>query len=224
MELDLISIIKSSLFKKAFGGLLAVSTLLGGYVAALDIWGGDDTVSTQSPAIQHSEESKLSSLPRLTKPIYEEDWIAISYGDLNEFRSFLDKNVGKIVSIHSSFSFDAVLAENHLAHEVCDFDEFIASVVNNPEKVSDIPFGMPRFLNSISSEQWQRYYDKGENTNEIYGSVDCTDQIRLVVKDPRSLRFSYGGTGTISLPIWGDFLIEHRALSGPRIEYTLREM
>ncbi|MGR5060823.1 hypothetical protein ACPV3O_21455 [Vibrio rotiferianus] len=37
---------------------MAVSTLLGGYVAVLDIWGGDGTVSTQSTATQHSEESK----------------------------------------------------------------------------------------------------------------------------------------------------------------------
>lgn len=224
MKLDLISIIKSSAIKKAFGGLLAVSTLLGGYVAILDIWGGDDTVLTQSPEIQYSEESKPFSSTQPTKPIYEEDWIAISFGDINEFRSFLDRNVGKIVSIHSSFSFDAVLAESHLAHEVCDFDDFIDAVVNNPNKVSDIPFGMPRFLNSISSEQWQTYYDTGEYTNEMYRSVNCMDQIRLVVKDPRSLRFSYGGTGTISLPIWGDFLIEQRLLSGPRVEYTLREM
>ncbi|MGO3645030.1 hypothetical protein [Vibrio casei] len=53
MKLDLISIIKSSSIKKAFGGLLAVSTLLGGYVAILDIWGGDDTVLTQSPETQY---------------------------------------------------------------------------------------------------------------------------------------------------------------------------
>ncbi|WP_281545039.1 hypothetical protein [Grimontia sp. SpTr1] len=224
MKLDLMSIIKNSSIKKAFGGLLAISTLLGGYVAVVDILGGDDTRSTQYPVTQYSGGSKPYDSTRLIKPIYEEDWIAISYGDLNEFRSFLDRNVGKIVSIHSSFSFDTVLAENHLAHEVCDFEDFIASVVSNPDKVSDIPFGMPRFLNPISSEQWQIYYDTGEYTNEIYRSINCLDQIRLVVKDPRSLRLSYGGTGTISLPIWGDFLIEQRALSGPRIEYTLREM
>lgn len=32
MKLELISIIKNSLIKKVFGGILAVSTLLGGYV------------------------------------------------------------------------------------------------------------------------------------------------------------------------------------------------
>ena len=107
---------------------------------------------------------------------------------------------------------------------MCKFDDFIDTVVHSPDKISDVSLGLPYFVNSISDEQWQKYSDTGEYTSEMYRAVNCMDQIRLVVKDPRSLRFSYGGTGTISLPIFGDFLIEKRALSGPRIEYTLREM
>ncbi|HDY7896793.1 TPA: hypothetical protein RQK51_004405 [Vibrio vulnificus] len=215
MKTKLIDVIKSISGRKIFSGILAISTLLGGYVAVVDIWGED---SHELP------NSTTSEKPRSNKLAYEKDWIPITYGSLDEFRAFLEQGTGKVVSIHSSFSLNAVHPESFLLHDVCKFDDFIDTVVHSPDKISDVSLGLPYFVNSISDEQLQRYSDTGEYTSEMYRAVNCMDQIRLVVKDPRSLRFSYGGTGTISLPIFGDFLIEKRALSGPRIEYTLREM
>ncbi|EGR7969122.1 hypothetical protein V8049_004317 [Vibrio vulnificus] len=221
MKTKLIDVIKSISGRKIFSGILAISTLLGGYVAVVDIWGEE---SDELPNSNLVSELTTSEKPRSNKLAYEKDWIPITYGSLDEFRAFLEQGTGKVVSIHSSFSLNAVHPESFLLHDVCKFDDFIDTVVHSPDKISDVSLGLPYFVNSISDEQWQKYSETGEYTSEMYRAVNCMDQIRLVVKDPRSLRFSYGGTGTISLPIFGDFLIEKRALSGPRIEYTLREM
>ncbi len=98
---------------KLLSFLLAVSTLLGGYLAVQDLFFTTET-------IEDIEDTKASIYTE-----YSEGYIPLVYTEISEFKDFLNNNVGNIVKINSQISFDIVLPESKLAHEVCDFDEFL---------------------------------------------------------------------------------------------------
>lgn len=156
------------------------------------------------------------------KPIdYSKPYIPLVYVEVNEFREFLSKNAGKKVEFNTQISFDAVLPESHLIHDVCSYDAFFDAVNNEPNKISSIGIGIMDFRKPFFSIKEENYLD---DRVKSYEYISCLDTIRISMKDPGRLRFSYGGTGTISLPFTGLFTIEARAFSGPRVEYTLREL
>ncbi|ENM3890218.1 hypothetical protein Q9F25_003433 [Vibrio cholerae] len=203
---------------KALSGVLAVSTLLGGYVAVKDIF------FTESEE-QHKAQS---SVEKADGPMEYSESIPLVYSDINKFKEFLHQNVGKTVKFNTQIAFDIVLPENILAHSRCNFGDFIEAVRKNPENVSNVELDLPEFSSAISEANLDYYYDNETQTQVFLEDtsrlVSCMDKLRILVKDPRSLRFSYGGTGTMSLPLWGTFVIELRAYSGPTAEYTLREL
>lgn len=156
------------------------------------------------------------------KPIdYSKPYIPFVYVEVNEFREFLSKNAGRKVEFNTQISFDAVLPESHLVHDVCSYDDFFDAVNNEPNKISSIGIGIMDFRKPFFSIKEEDYLD---DRVKSYEYISCLDTIRISMKDPGRLRFSYGGTGTISLPFTGLFTIEARAFSGPRVEYTLREL
>lgn len=159
---------------------------------------------------------------------YNEPHIPLVYPEVEEFRRFLDENIGKKVKFESEISFDSALAVNILAHEVCNYGSFIDAVIHNPEKIESSPIGIIKFKEGFDTQNLdfdynykEERYELGEN---ITSNVSCYDSIRIDMKDPSRLRFSYGGTGTMSLPFSGVFVIEKRHFSGPSTEYTLREI
>lgn len=156
------------------------------------------------------------------KPIdYSKPYIPLVYVEVNEFREFLSKNVGRKVEFNTQISFDAVFPESHLVHDVCSYDDFFDAVNNEPNKISSIGIGIMDFRKPFFSLKEEDYLDEQVKSYEY---ISCLDTIRISMKDPERLRFSYGGTGTMSLPFTGLFTIEARAFSGPRVEYTLREL
>ena len=152
---------------------------------------------------------------------YSEPYIPLVYIEVNEFREFLSKNAGRKVEFNTQISFDEVIPVNALVHDACDYDDFFDAVNNDPEKVSSIGIGMMKFRRPFFSIKEEDYLD---DRIRDYEYVSCLDTIRISLKDPARLRFSYGGTGTISLPLTGLFTIEARYFSGPRVEFTLREL
>jgi len=200
--------------RKVLSGLIAAATLLGGY-------------STIEGFFDSSKDIDIVKKEILI-PEYSETNIPLVYSDISKFKNFLKDNIGNVVKINSQISFDTVLPESILAYQACDFDDFIRTVEQNPSDVGNITLGLPEFSTQIKDANLDYVYDnklkKEVFVEDTYGLVKCLDQIRIVVKDPRSLRFSYGGTGTMSLPLWGKFLVERRAYSGPSTEYTIREL
>jgi len=209
--LRLLQYIVKNTATKILSFLLAVSTLLGGYLAIQEIFFSSEIAVNVKPNPEYTEKS-----------------IPLVYTDISKFKKFLRDNVGNVVKINSQISFDIVLPESKLAHEACNFDDFIGAVLDNSADVANKTLGLPSFSKNIKSANLNYIYDN-ELKKEVWvedtsGLVTCSDQLRILVKDPRSLRLSYGGTGTISLPLWGVFLVELRAYSGPSAEYTLREL
>ena len=125
------------------------------------------------------------------------------------------------MEFNTQISFDAVLPESTLVHDACDYEDFFDAVNNDPKKISSIGIGMMEFREPFFSIKEEDYFN---DRVKSYEYISCLDTIRISMKDPERLRFSYGGTGTISLPFTGVFTIETRYFSGPRVEYTLREM
>ncbi len=183
--------------KKFFIFLLALSSLAGGTIAV----------------IQLTEWLKTESMAEYNSP-----YIPLVYADVVEFRNFLVENTGRKVRFNTSISFDAVLPISLLAHEACNYDEFFESVKNDPAAIEKTDIGIIEFKDIIFERQNANYEEPNID------QVSCYDSMRIKMKDPSRLRFSYGGTGVISLPLEGLFIIEARYFSGPSIEYTLREI
>ena len=159
---------------------------------------------------------------------YDSPFIPLVYEEVVDFRKFLDENAGKRVKFETEISFDSVLAVSLMAHEVCNYDDFLESVHNNPSNIENTTLGILNFEDGFIDPQEIYFYDSkkerydfGENS---LSKLSCYDTLRIKMKDPSRLRLSYGGTGTMSLPLYGEFMIEVRYFSGPSTEYTLREL
>ena len=158
---------------------------------------------------------------------YDEDWIPLVYADAGDFRSFLDRNDGKMVKINSAITLDLVLPVNYLVHQICEMD-----LPENPESKKAKSFysiGLPTFSDSFEeSELDSATYSASTGglafPPNVLDKIKCTDSLRIELLDPKSLRWSYGGTGTQSLPLSGTFKITSRVFSGPSVEYTLRQI
>lgn len=159
---------------------------------------------------------------------YDQQWIPIVYPEVEEFRRFLNENSGKVVDFNTSIALDASTAINLLAHRVCDYSAFLHAVRSSPEGVASSPIGLMMFKPGFVDPQSSYTYDDDLKEyvfpNESLMNVQCTDSMLIKLKDPSVLRLSHGGTGLISLPLIGRFLIEKRNFSGPSVEYTLREL
>lgn len=158
---------------------------------------------------------------------YDEDWILLVYADAGHFRSFLEQNDGKMVKINSAITLDQVLPVNYLVHQVCEMD-----LPEHPESEKAKSFysiGLPTFSDSFDeSELNSATYSASTGglafPPHVLDKIKCTDSLRIELLDPKSLRWSYGGTGTQSLPLSGTFKITSRAFSGPSVEHTLRQV
>lgn len=159
---------------------------------------------------------------------YDHPSIPLVYTEVAEFREFLEENSGKRVKFDTQISFDSVLAVSLMAHEICNYDEFLGAVRDDPSNVENTALGILKFKDGFIDPQRFYFYDSESNRYDFgensISMVSCYDKIRIKMKDPSRLRLSYGGTETMSLPLYGEFLIEVRHFSGPSTEYTLREL
>lgn len=194
-------------FKKLFAILLTFGALAGGALAVIQL-------------VDYFQKESVAE--------YKEPYIPLVYLDVVKFRGFLDENTGKKVIFDTQISFDAVVAVNLMAHEICGYDDFLDAVRKAPDKIETTDMGIMKFKEGFVNPQNTYFYNSKEDRYE-YGEksidkVSCYDNIRIKMKDPSRLRLSFGGTGKISLPLQGTFIIEKRFYSGPSIGYTLREI
>ncbi len=138
---------------------------------------------------------------------YNEPLIPLVDLDFNEFRNFLDDNNGETIKFKTSFNFSAATDINYKINELCGYFKFNA-----------IPIGASRQINSFTFNII-KYRDSELNTE-----LSCYDSIKLKMKDSTRLQFNYGGTGIVTLPFYGTFIIERRAITGSTTQYTLREI
>lgn len=193
--------------KRAWSFILAVGAFLGVILAGVQIY---------------------DWMIRLSAEEYSEGGIPLVYMEVRQFKEFLDDSAGKVVFFNTRIVFDDVVGVNHLAHHVCRYDDFLESVRADVGAVDSIEIGLMKFEDAFVQPSGNYYYNSEEQeyvfARETIENVSCYDKMRVKVKDPSSLRLSFGGTGTISLPLYGKFLIEKRYHGGPGVEYTLREM
>lgn len=157
---------------------------------------------------------------------YKKDWIPIVYTQVSDFKKFLQKNDGKVVNIKSSLALDAVLPVNLLIHEFCEID-LPPNERGNTKKVYN--FGLATFSPEFKEENLEipSYNEKTKEYNfpeNVKSMISCQDKLRVELINPESFRMSYGGTGSNSIPISGNFRVTLRFFSGPRAEYTLRQI
>lgn len=160
---------------------------------------------------------------------YNEDWIPLVYEEADEFREFLENNVGKKVKIDSAIALDDAIPINHLLHQICEFNGPDEADSGNAATPRSFAFGLPEFeaefdesdLDAIAYNEEEGDYDI---PRQVLSKVKCIDTIRIVPIEPANFRWSYGGTGTRSLPLLGTFRVTRRLYSGPSIEYTLRQL
>ena len=174
-------------------------------------------------AIKEFGELFLSNKPEG----YDDDFIPLVYEDVGDFRSFLQRNNGKRVKINSSIALDIALPINHLVHQTCQMEA--PEHFNSTTKSTFYSFGLPEFSKDFESSYLDHAaYIKGSDSfkfsPQILDMVKCNDTLRIELIDPASFRWSYGGTGTQSLPLSGTFKVTLRAYSGPKVEYTLRQV
>lgn len=158
---------------------------------------------------------------------YDKDWIPIVYSDAGDFQSFLKRNDGKTVRINSSIALDLAVPVNHLVHQVCEMD-----LLDHAESEKDKTYysiGLPTFAKDFDESELDSatYSEESDGLGfpaHVLSKVNCMNTLRIELIDPKSLRWSYGGTGTQSLPLSGTFKVTSRAFSGPSIEYTLRQI
>lgn len=158
---------------------------------------------------------------------YNESGIPLVYMDVADFREFLDDSSGETVFFDTRIIFDDAIGINHLAHQICGYDEFLDAVRNDHEAIDSFMIGIMEFKDGFVEPAGNYHYSAEKDgylfAKETINNVSCYDRMRIKVKDPSSLRLSFGGTGTISLPLYGNFLIEKRYY-GVSTEYTLREI
>lgn len=159
--------------------------------------------------------------------MYDEDWIPLVYADAGDFRSFLERNDGKTVKINSAIALDLVLPVNHLVHQVCEMD--LPDHAESDEGKAFYSIGLPTFSEDFDETKLDSatYSESSEDLEfpaHVLEKIKCMDTLRVELIDPKTLRWSYGGTGTQSLPISGTFKVTARVFSGPSIEYTMRQV
>jgi hypothetical protein len=191
---------------KASKALLAVGALAGAILAIKEL--GEIFFSSQPDA-------------------YDEDWIPLVYADAGNFRAFLERNDGKRVQINSAIALDLVLPVNSLVHQAC---EMVLPEQDEREMGKTFySIGLPTFSKDFDEVELDSATYNKSNGDLVFPSsvlekIKCLDTVRFELIDPKSFRWSYGGTGTQSLPLSGTFKVTLRAFSGPRTEYTLRQV
>lgn len=174
-------------------------------------------------AIKELGEFFFSSEP----DVYDDDWIPLVYADAGNFRSFLERNNGKMAKINSAIALDLVLPVNSLVHQACEMD--LPEHDESDKGKTYYSIGLPMFSKDFDeAELDSATYNKSTGElafpSGVLEKIECLDTLRVELIDPKSFRWSYGGTGTQSLPLSGTFKVTSRAFSGPRIEYTLRQV
>ena len=160
---------------------------------------------------------------------YEEDGIPLVYEEVSEFRTFLEQNVGKKVIIDSEIALDDAIPVNHLVHQICEFNGPDEAAPDNAPTPRSFSFGLPEFRADIDKGDLDAIvYDEKQGgyviPERVLSQVKCMDSIRIEPIEPANFRWSYGGTGTRSLPLLGTFRVTKRLFSGPSVEYTLRQL
>mgnify|MGYP006140479899 FL=1 len=191
---------------KASKALLAVGALAGAILAIKEL--GEIFFSSEPDA-------------------YDEDWIPLVYADAGNFRAFLERNDGKMAKINSAIALDFVLPVNSLVHQACEMD--LPEHDENDKAKTFYSIGLPTFSKDFDeTELDSATYNESTGDlafpSHVLEKIKCLDTLRIELIDPKSFRWSYGGTGTQSLPLSGTFKFTSRAFSGPRIEYTLRQV
>lgn len=158
---------------------------------------------------------------------YKKEWIPLVYEDLSDFRSFIEQNKGKKVKVNSALALDKVLPINYLVHQVCEMQGPDHDASANQNTIYS--FGMPRFAKGFDAAELDNAKPRKGSEELVFSAetlaqVSCPDTLRIELLDPANFRWSYGGTGTQSLPLSGTFKVTARALSGPSFEYTLRQI
>jgi len=194
-------------FKKTFSIALSMGALAGGILAVIQL----------SDFLQ---KEKIAE--------YNDPYIPLVYKEVDDFRKFLNDNSGKKVKFNTQISFDNALAVNFIAHKVCNYSSFLEAVRSDSSNVEKTDLGIMKFKHGFKDPQDSFFYDSEKGSYDFgVNSIDhvsCYDKIRIKMKDPSRLRLSHGGTGIVSLPFEGTFVVEARYFSGPSIEYTLREL
>jgi hypothetical protein len=138
---------------------------------------------------------------------YNESLIPLVNLDFNEFREFLDENIGETIKFKTSFDFSAATDINYKINELCGYFKFSTHSSNELSESNAFTFNVIRYKN-----------------NKSHTTLSCYDSISLKMKDPTRLQFSYGGTGIVTLPFYGTFIIERRAITSSETQYTLLEI
>lgn len=158
---------------------------------------------------------------------YDDKWIPLVYAEAGDFRSFLERNDGKTVKINSAIALDMAIPVNHLVHQVCEMD--LPDHAESDKEKTFYSIGLPTFSKDFDEAELDSA-SYSESTQglafppHVLSKIKCLDTLRIELIDPKNFRWSYGGTGSQSLPLSGTFKITSRAFSGPRIEYTLRQI
>ncbi|MDQ3287407.1 MAG: hypothetical protein M3Q42_03955 [Pseudomonadota bacterium] len=153
-----------------------------------------------------------------------DDPVPLVYYGANDFRAFLDRRVGEVVRLNSELVMDVMpgLPENTLLNHICNHPADIDEQLPPDVFVSGFPEfddGYVEPADYVHSEEDDTYVFPASAADH----VRCFDTLRIDFNDPGQLRFSHGGTGLVRLPLIGDFVVERRDFSGPRLEYTLRQ-
>ncbi len=118
-----------------------------------------------------------------------------------EFKIFLSARTGKRVSFETYLDFSVGSDERHRMLTEGHFDLIL------PDDASELN-GVAIPLPSIRSD----------------GRITYLDTLTVEMQESRRLKWSAGGTGIRQILFRGTFEIETRAYSGPRVDYTLREV
>jgi len=146
--------------------------------------------------------------------------VPLTINENANFRKFLDQNENKIVRFDSNIELSYGIGLMRLANEACNNSKFIESVRKSPERISRTPIGLVDFSKEINEKEIPAFPKFSEYENQVF----CKDSVIIMMKEPKRLRFSYGGTDNLYLPLSGTFIIEKRFLQGTSVEYLLREI
>ena len=120
---------------------------------------------------------------------YVEDWIPLVYEEAVDFRTFLEKNVGKKVVINSAIALDDAIPVNHLIHQICEFNGPNEATQDNKSPPRSFSFGLPRFSADFDEETLNKnvYDEKKESfpiSENVFAQVNCLDRIRIEPIEP----------------------------------------
>lgn len=159
---------------------------------------------------------------------YSDDHILITYPKVEKFRKFLDEHDGDKIYLKADVAMDAATDFNRLAHQVCDYGDFLDSTRTSSKQNIIYEIGFLELKPGFSPPTPRTYYydDTAEKLvfePETANNIRCYDTLRIMMLDSRDIRLSHGGTGTIMFPISGTFLVQKRYFS-MKTEYTLRQI